>query len=163
MPARIVVADPLATALQAHRLMFLNRVGLRICFLVSAIWMLAFILYAIATTDLWAHIALALAVFATILPPIAYFSGRRLLKKAFQSIPGGAYTYAIDEQGVSWHSPIGDTQVNWRGFTHVHQLGPLWVLIIAERQIVVLPADQLNESSRTLILANVKLTKRKGA
>ena len=117
MLANLVVADPLTTTLQAHRLLFLKKIGLRICIVLPAMWLIALVLFALAKKDPLAYITLTLAFFVTILPPIAFFSTRRLLKKAFHSIPGGAYTYEIDELGVSWHSPIGGSQVNWQGFT----------------------------------------------
>ena len=127
--------------------------------LLPIIWLLVICVLVASIREPYGYVLVALASFATVLPPIAYFSAQRLLKKAFRSIPGGAYVYQIDEQGVSWHSPIGGSQVNWHGFTRVHKFKSFWVLIIAERQFVALPTDQLDESTRALILAKVKSIK----
>ncbi len=152
MPTMVVVPDPLATALRAHRLIFFRRVGPRAALLLCVIWLVVLALLWMAPGGALARLALALALFATLLPPVVYLSGRRLLRKSFRAIPGGAYTYAIDEEGIGWSSPIGTSQVRWPGFTRVMQFRALWVLLIAERQFIALPTEQLDAPSRTLIL-----------
>ncbi len=156
MAAEIVVSDPLAMSLEAHRLLFLRKRGPRVLLLVVAIWALSLCLVALSGGRAYAYAVLGLAGLVTLLPPVAYVSGRRMLKGAFGSIPGGAYTYRIDEGGVSWRSPIGASQVGWPGFTGVHRFAALWVLVIAQRQFVVLPADRLDEPTRSLILSKVR-------
>lgn len=159
MPAEIVVTDPLSITLKAHRLLFFQRVGVRASIVLPVVWLFVIWLFGVPDTGPMANAMLAVAIIATILPPLTFFAGRRFLKRAFKSIPAGSYAYRVDEQGVGWRSSIGSSQVNWQGFTRVYPFERLWILIIAERQFIALPAEQLDEATRALIQA--RISKRK--
>lgn len=157
MPYPVTVGDPMACALEAQKRIFLKNLGPLALVGIPLVFTVVLFLFLTTPFTLVSYFALLLLLICVIVPPLAYLKARSLLKASFMSVPKGPVNYSFDEDGVSWQTTVSDSKVYWRGFTAFFRFKRVWVLIIARRQFITVPAESLSGELMALISSKVPL------
>ena len=151
MAHEVIVDNPLKAGLKAQKRLFFKKIGPIGAAGIVLILFAVIFLPAVSRGGTLNCVVFTLASVYLLLLPLLYLAVLGNIKKGFNSIPKGPFTYSFTESGISWKTTVSHSTVEWRGFTAFYPFKTVWVLVLAETQFICFPEELLSEELRKLI------------
>jgi hypothetical protein len=105
----------------------------------------------------WGIALLTLCIFSFWLLRIGeFFWFRRKKLNAWRSLENGTVKVTVDDNGFTFTSAMGESQMAWREVKAISKLARIWLIVWSDFEFSFLPVEQISEEMKSFIAARVR-------